>query len=45
MRKSAINIVWNTQVVQIFCEERDGKFIFKVNMIFRLPKPGELSYE
>ena len=35
----------NKQVVQILHEEHNGKFIFKVNIIIRIPKPVELPHE
>ena len=37
--------IWNKQVVQILCEERDGDTSFRWNLIIRLPKPVEISYE
>ena len=40
----AINNGWNTQVVQILCERRDGEFIFKGNILSMIPKPVELSH-
>ena len=36
---------WNLQAAQILREERDGEFIFKENMLSRVPKPVELSHE
>ena len=45
IQKIAIKNGWNTHIVQIFCEKCDGKFLFKVNMISRLPNPVELSHE
>ena len=38
-----INNGWNTNNVHIFHEELYGKFLFKVNLLSRLPKPVELS--
>ena len=38
IRKTTIENDWNIQVVQIFCEENDGKFIFKRKVLSRLPK-------
>ena len=42
IREIVINNGWNTQIVQILCEKRDGHFLFKVNLLSRLPKPVEL---
>ena len=36
---------WNPQVVNTLREESDGKFIFKGNMISRVPKNVELSHK
>ena len=36
---------WNTQIVHILREKRDGKFIFKDNLLSRLKKPLELSHK
>ena len=38
IRKTTIENDWNIQVVPIFCEENDGKFIFKIRVLSRLPK-------
>ena len=35
IRKVEINNGWNTQIVQIFHDKRDGGFIFKVNLLSR----------
>ena len=43
--KLQINNCWDTQVFQILNEERDGKFVFKVNMLSRLTKNVEISHE
>ena len=45
IRNIAINNGWNTQTVHILREECDGKFIFKVNIISRIPKLVEPSHE
>ena len=44
IREIVTNNGWNTQVVQILREIRDGKFIFKHNILSRIPKPVELSH-
>ena len=45
IRIIVINNCWATQVVQIFHEERDSKFIFQVNLRNILPKPVEMSHK
>ena len=35
----AINNGWNTHIVNIFYEERDGKFHFSGNSLIRLTNP------
>ena len=45
IRKIPINNGWNTQIVHILCEECDGKIIFKVNPMRRLPTNVELLHE
>ena len=45
IHKITINNDWNTQIIQIFSEKRDGTFILKVNLLSRLKKPVELSHE
>ena len=45
IQKVEINNDCNTQVIQILCEEHYGVFIFKENILSRLPKPIELSYK
>ena len=41
--KNAMNNGWYTHVFQILRKERDGKFIFKVNLLSRLTNPVEIS--
>ena len=45
IREIAINNGWNTQIVQILHEKLDGKFLFNINFLSRLPKPVGLSHE
>ena len=45
IRKIAINNGWNTHIFQILREKHDGNFLFNGNLLSRLPKPVELSYE
>ena len=45
IRTITISNGWNTLVVKILCEERGGKFIFKLNLISILTKPVELSHK
>ena len=45
IRKILMNNGWHKLVAQILREERDDIFIFKVNMLRRLPKPVELSHK
>ena len=40
-----INNSWNTQIVQILSEKSDGNFLFKGNILVRLPKFVELTYK
>ena len=35
IREIAINNGWNTQVIQILCEKRNGKFLFRGNFLSR----------
>ena len=45
IQEIAINNSWNTQIVQILGEIRDGHSLFKEKFLNRLPKPVELTYE
>ena len=45
IRKISIKNALNTLIVHILCEKHDGEFLFKVNLISRLPNPVELSQE
>ena len=44
IQKIVINIGWNTHMVHILCEIRDGKFLFKGKFLSRLPQPVEISH-
>ena len=44
MWEISVNNDWNTHIVQILREKRDGNFILKVNVLGRLPKAVELSH-
>ena len=35
----------NTQIVQILCDIRDRKFIFKGNLLSKVLKPVEIAHE
>ena len=45
MQEIAIKNGWNTHIVQILCEIRDGNFIFKGNFLSRQPEPVELTHD
>ena len=45
IREISINNGWNTHIVQILHEIRDGKFLFKGNLLSTLPKSVELLNE
>ena len=45
MQEIAINNGWNTQIVKILHEIRDGNFLFKGTLFGRLTKFFELSHE
>ena len=44
MRKIEISNGWNTPVFQILRKKHDDEFIFKGNLLSRLPKSVELSH-
>ena len=43
MQKIVIKNGFNTLIVHILCEKYDGEYLFKVNLLSRLPKPLELT--
>ena len=45
IRETAINNVWNTQLVQILHAIRDKSFLSKVNLISGIPKPVDVTHE
>ena len=45
IQEISINNGWNTQIFQILREKCDGNFVFKGNLISRLPKPVELTHK
>ena len=45
IREIAIQNAWNTHSVQILREICIGNFIFKENLLIRIPKPIELSHK
>ena len=44
IQEIATNNGWNTQIVQILREMRDGNFLFKRKFLSRLTKPVELTH-
>ena len=45
IQEISINIVWNTHIVQILREIRDGKFLFRKKIISIIPKNVVLTYK